>query len=72
MTFELAYRLSGKHLAVQLADVLLSPPESYPYVQDALILFCGSTCAIHYAFDIWQVHMHGNTDGPIEHLHVFT
>jgi hypothetical protein len=72
MNFELAYRLSGKHIAVQPADLLLSPPESYFYIQDVLILFCGATYATCYVFGIWQVYTYGNVDGPVEYLYVFS
>ena len=68
MTFHLAHRLTGKHLAVYPADLQLSPPESYFYVQDALIIFCGVVYTICYAYGIRHVLAHKFIDGPIECL----
>ncbi|PLB40354.1 uncharacterized protein BDW47DRAFT_123848 [Aspergillus candidus] len=48
--FELARKTP--HLIVQPADAALSPPESYLFVQDGLIIACGVIYALCYTFCI--------------------
>jgi hypothetical protein len=56
MSFELANNYNNKHLIVQPSDLALSPPESYLYIQDFLIISCGVLYALCYMFYMTQTY----------------
>jgi hypothetical protein len=52
MSFKLAHSLSDSHLIVQPSDLNLNPPQSYLFIQDFLIIACGTLYLLCYLFYI--------------------
>ena len=50
MAFSLAKRLEGYHLIQMSSDVAMTPPESYFFVTDFLIISCGILYTLCYMF----------------------
>lgn len=68
MAFGYAHNLTGRHLIVQPSDALLSPPESYLFVQDFLIISCGVLYAFCYFFYMLRTVKDKTLAGPVEYL----
>ncbi|KIW05050.1 uncharacterized protein PV09_04205 [Verruconis gallopava] len=68
MPFDVAHALTGRHLIVQPSDAALSPPESYLYVQDGLIISCGVFYALCYYFYMIATVRDRFIAGPVEFL----
>lgn len=68
MAFDLAERLTRHHLIVQPSDLALNPPESYLFVQDALIISCGVIYGLCYVFYMARTYKDKTISGPVEFL----
>ncbi|KAF2278623.1 uncharacterized protein EI97DRAFT_372201 [Westerdykella ornata] len=68
MPFELANRYAGKHLIPQPSDLKLNPPESYLYIQDALIIACGVLYALCYMFYMTRTYRDRYIAGSVLYL----
>lgn len=54
--FWLARRMEYHHTAVHPADLKLDPPQSYLFIEDALIIFCALMGTICYIFCALQTY----------------
>jgi heme/copper-type cytochrome/quinol oxidase subunit 4 len=68
MSFKLAHSLSHSHLIVQPSDLSLNPPESYLFIQDFLIIACGTLYLLCYLFYITRTIRDRRLAGPVEYM----
>jgi hypothetical protein len=68
MPFDLAHSLSHSHLIVQPSDAILNPPPSYLFIQDFLIIACGTLYLLCYLFYITRTIRDRHLSGPVEYM----